>query len=73
MISCDRNLPLASATRHRGLGGPDIHGDDHALVVEAQKGRPAPARQAARGALQHPMFGYQLLDNQRDRAALEAR
>ena len=54
--------------------GPEVHAHDaRALDVEVQKPGPPPARQPADGSLGDPPLVDQLVDDGRDRAALEPR
>ncbi len=54
--------------------GPEVHADDAgALDVEVQKSRPPSARQPADGSLGDPPLIDQLVDDGRNRAALEPR
>ena len=58
--------------RHGDLKRPDIDSDDDAIVIEAQKCRPPAARQPSRGTFQDPVAFNELLDDQRNGAALQA-
>ena len=68
-----RELAVGVRQRDRGLGRADIDADDDALVVQAEECGPAAARQPSRGAFEHPALLHQLLDDERDGAALQSR
>ena len=56
---------------HR-LGGAEIAYQHGQIVVQVEQGGPAPARQPRHGAFPNPTFLEQILDDQRNRAALQA-
>ena len=55
-----------------GLRGTDVDADDDAVVVEAQEGGPAAARQASGGSFEDPVAFDQVFDDEGDGAALQA-
>ena len=58
--------------RDGDLNRPQVDADNHAVVVQAKKRRTPSARQAAGGALNHPVVLHQLLHDEGHRAALQA-
>ena len=73
MTSCDMNLPLASASATVVCVGRMSTPMMTRSSFKPQKRGTAAARQASQWAFEHPALLNQLLDDQRDGAALQAR
>ena len=67
-----RELAVGVGQGDGGLHWADVDADDDALVIEAQKGRAAAAREASGGAFEHPVLFDQLFDDEGNGAALQA-
>ena len=71
MISCDVNFPLTSASAMVIWPGRISDADDDAVVIEAERGGTASARQTPGRPFEHPRFRDQFFDDQRDGAPLQ--